>query len=196
MGTVPIFAMKKNFWFNENSLFAVLLRSPWWVSVAVGAGVFALMRFFVPAPYAVAGGLPFWAIAAVVLWRWLRAPSAKKVAARVEAIRAMSQEELGAALEAAFRRDGYAVSRYRGAPADLELEKGGRKVLVAFRRWKAKRTGAEPLRELHEAEKKSDASQCIYVATGEVTEQARTFAREKNIRLMGEAELAQLLGAP
>ena len=33
----------------ENSLFAVLLRSPWWVSFLVAAGVFALMRYFLPA---------------------------------------------------------------------------------------------------------------------------------------------------
>lgn len=186
--------MKKSFWFNENSLFAVLLRSPWWASAAVGAGVFALMRFFVPAAYAVAGALPFWAIACVVLWRWLRAPGAKEVAARLEAIRAMSQEDFGRALEAAFRRDGFEVSRFPGPRADLQAHRSGKKTLISFRRWKAKRTGVEPLRELHAALKASDATEGLYVAAGEVTEQARALAREKNIRLLGEAELAQLLG--
>jgi restriction system protein len=131
----------------------------------------------------------------VVFWRWLRAPSAKKVAARLEALRALSQEEFARALEAAFRRDGFAVTRYPGQHADFQLERAGRKTLVSYRRWKAQRTGVEPLRELHEVLKKSDASEGLYVATGEVTEQAKSLARDRNIRLLGEAELVKLLGA-
>ena len=46
---------------NKNSLFAVLLRSPWWVSIVVGAGIFALARMALPAayaPYAIFAALP------------------------------------------------------------------------------------------------------------------------------------------
>lgn len=178
---------------HENSLFAVLLRSPFWMSLAAAVGVFALMRFFLPTPYAAFGALPFVVIACVAGWRQLRAPSARRVAARLEAIRAMSHEEFAAALEAGFRRQGYEVSRVRGPGADLELSRAGRLSLVACKRWKATRTGIEPLREIHAAAKRRDAQESIYVATGEVTDKARGFAAEKNIRLLADAELAKLL---
>lgn len=183
-------AMK--FW-NERSLFAVLLRSPWWVSLAVGGGVFVLLRQFLGDSFAAFGALPFLVISSVVVWRGLRAPSAKRIAARVEALRALSQEEFAAALEAAYRREGYEVSRFGGPQADLELTRAGRTSLVAFRRWKAKQTGLEPLREIHAAARARKADECIVIAPGEITDQARTLARDKNIRLLGEAELAKLL---
>ena len=179
---------------NENSLFAVLLRSPFWISLAAAAGVFALTRFFLPASFAAFAALPFVVIACVAGWRQLRTPSARRVAARLEAIRAMSHEEFAAALEEGFRRQGYEVTHARGAGADLELSRAGRVSLVAYRRWKVMRTGAEPLREAHAAANARDAAECIYVAAGEVTDKARGFAAEKNIRVVGDAELVKMLG--
>jgi restriction system protein len=177
---------------SENSLFAILLRSPWWISVALAAGVFFVARLFVPPFYAAFVPLPFLVIAGVVLSRRLRQPGARKVAARVEALRAMPRESFAEALEQAFRRQGYGVSRDpRGG---FELTKGGRTSLVDCSRWKATRTGIAPLRELHAAGQKREAHELIYVAAGEVTDHARSFAREKNIRVLGDAELAQMLG--
>ena len=62
---------------NENSLFAILLRARWWVSLAVAAGVFFLARLFVPPFYAAFVPLPFLVIAGVALWRQLQQPSAR-----------------------------------------------------------------------------------------------------------------------
>ena len=41
---------------NENSLFAILLRSPWWMSLTIALGVFVIARLFVPPLYAAMGG--------------------------------------------------------------------------------------------------------------------------------------------
>ena len=60
----------------KNSLFAILLRSPWWMSVAIAAGLFAAARLVLPQAYAVFVGLPFLAIGCYVGARQLRAPSA------------------------------------------------------------------------------------------------------------------------
>ncbi len=177
---------------SENSLFAILLRSPWWASAAIAVGVFFLARFFVPPFYAAFVPLPFVVIAGVVLWRGLKRPGTRKLAARLAALRAMPREAFAAELEQGFRRQGYGV--VRDAHGGLELTKGGRTSLVDCRRWKATRTGIEPLRELHAAGEARKAHELIYVAAGEVTDKARSFAREKNIRLLGDAELAQMLG--
>jgi restriction system protein len=177
----------------ENSLFAVLLRSPWWISLAVAAGAFGLMRLFLPASYAAFGAAPFVVIAFIAAWRRLRVPSARRVAARLEAMRAMSREEFAARLEDAFRREGYQVRRVDGPQADLELTRAGRVSLVTFRRWKATRTGVDPLREVLAAAKAREVQECIYVAAGEVTHNARAFAAQEKIRLLDDAELARLL---
>ena len=124
---------------SEKSLFAVLLRAQWWVSVLAAFGSFMALRLILPEAYAFVGSLPFAVIAAVAVWKQLRAPSSKKIAAGLEALRAMSWEEFARALEAGFRRDGYQVKRVQGA-ADFELEKAGRVSLVCARRWKASMT--------------------------------------------------------
>ena len=61
---------------HQNSLFAILLRSPWWISAMVGIGVALVLRLFLPIEFAIFGGLPFLVIAAVAGWRELRRPCA------------------------------------------------------------------------------------------------------------------------
>jgi restriction system protein len=172
---------------HENSLFAVLLRSPWWVSALVALGLVVAARLVLPELYALFTGLPFAVIAVYVAWQQLRAPGARRVAQELERLRTLSSEQFAGELAERFRGDGYTVNR---VASDLELERGGRKTLVACRRFKAGRTGVEPLHELEAARKAREAQECIYVATGEITEQARAFARDHNLRLLEGAELA------
>jgi len=180
----------------KDSLFAVLLRSPWWISIAIAAGIVAVVRLVLPGvhvAYAVFAALPFIVIGAIAGWRQLRQPGTARVAGTLEAVRGMSWGDFSGALEDAFRRDGYAVSRLDGPAADLELTRGGRTSLVACKRWKVARTGVDPLRELDAAKRARDAHECIYIATGEITDGALKFAREKGIRVVHGAELAKLL---
>ncbi|MEO8486735.1 MAG: restriction endonuclease [Betaproteobacteria bacterium] len=181
---------------SDQSLFAILLRSPWWISAAIAVALaslsFALLRdewryygVFVAAPFVV--------IASVALWRSMRAPSAKRVASTLVAVRAMSWGDFSSALEDGFRRDGYEVSRIPGAAADFEIAKGGRRAVVAGKRWKVARTGIEPLRDLDGAKDARDAHESIYVVAGELTDNAREFAARKRIRLIGGAELSKLV---
>jgi restriction system protein len=65
--------------------------------------------------------------------------------------------------------------------------------LVACKRWKAVRTGIEPLREFGAASRERGAHERAYVAAGEVTETARAFAAKEGIRLVQDEELARLL---
>ena len=131
----------------ENSLFAILLRSRWWVSLLVGAGTFALARLLLPEAYALFAALPFIVIAVVAGWRQLRVPSSARIEAAMAELRAMPWEEFARALEQGYQRQGYAVKRVQGA-ADFELERADRVLLVAAKRWKASSTGVEPLKEL------------------------------------------------
>lgn len=177
----------------KDSLFAILLRSPWWISIFIAAGIVAAARLVVPEVYAFFAALPFIVIGSVALWRQLHAPSAARVAETLGVVRAMSWRDFSNALADAFRDDGYTVTQVTGAAADFELAKAGRISLLGCKRWKAAHTGVDPLRELDEARRARDAHECIYVASGEITVAARAFALERNIRLIHDAELAKLL---
>ena len=180
----------------KNSLFAVLLRSPWWVSVGVAALAVGVCVALLPAqyvPYGVFGAFPFVVTAAISGWRQWRVPSDTQVQATLSAAGGMPWPRFADTLEQAWRRDGHAVERLARRDADFELTKAGRTAVVSCKRWKAARTGIEPLRELHAAQLAREAPESIYVTIGELSDNAREFARDHGIRVLQGLELAQLL---
>src|SRR3954470_18563397 len=179
---------------HQNSLFAILGRSPWWYSAVLAAGAFGGIRLFMPWEMALFAAAPFMLIAMYVCWKQLRAPSEGRIAKTLERLAAMPREGFAAALEAGWRREGYEVSKASGA-YDRELRREGKVSLVVCRRWKAERTGVEPLRELHAAGRKREAEEVIYVAAGGITGQAQAFAAGNSVRLVSGAELAKLYQA-
>lgn len=180
----------------EKSLFAILLRSPWWISLAIAGAIALASKALLPPQYflfGAMGGFPFVVIALITLWRQLNAPSTAHVESTLAQINAMPWHEFSAALEQALVRDGFQVKRLESAAADFELVKGGRTVLLSGKRWKAARLGLEIFQGLEAARSARDASSCICVTAGEVTDNARQFAARHQIRVIQDAELAQLL---
>lgn len=181
----------------ENSLFAILLRSPWWISIAISVVVCLIAFAALPdryAPYGAAGAFPFLVIGIIAAARQWRKPSAAQVAATLEGVRAMSWREFSAVIEDRFRSDGYTVTRIDHPAADFEIGRAGRTALLSCKRWKAASVGVEALRALHEEMRSRDAQESIYVTTGELTDNARQFATEHKVRCVQGADLAQLLG--
>lgn len=190
--------MKFKFKVSENSLFAILSRSRWWVSFIVAALVLLVACFFIPPNYFIPASscaLPFLAIGVHTAWRQLRLPGAARVAASIEAARAMSWREFSAQLERGFGREGYKVMRLAG-PADFKLIKMGKMTLVCCKRWKAASHGVETLRELDEQREAENAQDALYIALDGITGKARDFAGKHRIRLMEQQELAGLMRLP
>ncbi len=180
-----------------NSLFAILLRSPWWISVGIAGLIVAASRALMPQAYWVfgaMGGLPFLVIAMVALAGQLRKPGGRRVEAILDAVRAMAWRDFSQVVDEAFTREGYAVRRIEGA-ADFAVTRAGRTRLVAARRWKAARHGEEALIALHAQMRAQDASECTYIALGELSANAQRFANANGVQVMQEEGLAQLLRA-
>lgn len=181
---------------SENSLFAILLRSPWWISLLLVLVLALAARALLPAPYVVfgmMGGLPFLVIAAMAAWRQWRAPSSAQVAAALAKAGAMSWRDFSVLLEQGLVRQGYVVTRLSHVSADFSLLKGGRTTLLSCKRWKAANQGVEALRDLAAAREKHGADQSIYISLSPMSDTARLYAREQGIHLMQEQELARLL---
>lgn len=174
----------------ENSLFAILLRQGWWVSALAALATFVVVQNFLAWGYALFATLPFTVITLMVIWKGIRVPGGARLERMLEKIHALSWEEFAQALESGFRAEGFAVKRIQGA-ADFELEKLGYVTLVSARRWKVARTGVEPLKELVEHGERCDARQCRFVVAGELTEQARAYAKQKGVTLVEGVELVK-----
>ena len=62
----------------EKSLFAVLLRSPWWISFVVVGLITLASGVLLPKEYFVVGalsGFPIFVVGCIAAWKQLRAPS-------------------------------------------------------------------------------------------------------------------------
>nr|MDP2189758.1 restriction endonuclease [Rhodoferax sp.] len=180
----------------NNSLFAILLRSPWWISMAVVVLLALASRALLPEPYVafgMMGGFPFLVIGIMAAWRQWHAPSPARMAEALKAAGAMSWRDFSSAIEQAYDQQGYAVTRLNNRSADFSLVKGGRTTLVSCKRWKAASHGIDALRDLVAAKEAQDAHQSTYISLGQVTDNARQFAQEQGIHLLSENELAQLL---
>lgn len=180
----------------KNSLFAILLRSPWWISLSLGGGLGLVGMALLPADLRVAGalsGFPFLVIGVMAARRQWQLPGAAEVAHVRQATAAMAWPAFAQLLEAAFVRGGYTVTRGAAEPVDFRLERQGRTTLVCARRWKSARTGLEALRALQAAREAAGADEAIYVSLGELSDTARPFATRSALTLWQDAELARAL---
>ena len=89
---------------SQNSLFAILLRAPWWISFVVAGLVGVGASVLAPDPYKLAGALgslPLVGVGCVAAWRQLRAPSAAQADGALATAIAQPWREFEAALERA-----------------------------------------------------------------------------------------------
>lgn len=179
---------------SEKSLFAMLLRSPWWISFVLVALVALLAGAFLPAKYAGAGmlgGLPFFVIGCIAFWRQRNQPSAAQTEKVLQSLAEMGWRDFSALLETAFTRQGYSVTPLPG-PADMQLEKKGVLTVVSAKRWKAAALGIEPLRELVAARDRLEAANGVCITLGQVSAKAREYAADNRITLISDADLVVL----
>jgi len=180
---------------NERSLFAVLLRSPWWVSVLVVLLVGLVARALLPADYAlmaVLGTFPFLVIAAMAAWRQWRSPSAARLEAALARAAGLGWRDFALWVEQAAARQGYTVTRLDGEAADFRLERQGQLSLLSCRRWKAASHGVEALRALQAACAQQGAHG-VYLSLGPVSEAAARHAQQHGLQLLHGPALAQCL---
>ena len=180
---------------SEKSLFAVLLRSPWWISFVLVAVIALIAGTFLPEKYAgvgMLGGFPFFVIGCMAFWRQRNLPSPARVESVLQSLAGMNWRDFSALLHTAFTRQGYTVTHQSGA-ADMLLEKKGVQTVVSAKRWKAAAMGVEPLRELQACRDELEASNSVCISLGQVSAKAVDFAAENRITLITGTDLVILL---
>jgi restriction system protein len=171
-----------------NSMFAVLLRNPWWVSFLIAGVISLLCAALLSREWVVVGilsTLPFWVIGCVALVKQWHLPS--EAAQEAERIRlgSMSWRDFSAELASKFEKQGHSVERFKGkaaeGAADFLLTKNGQTTLVAAKRYKAATQGIEALQALSAQQTALGADRAIYVCLGALSEQAEKYAKDEGI---------------
>jgi restriction system protein len=177
---------------NQTTLFQVLARQPWWITILVAFAMFWLAYAVYP-PVAPFFALPFVVLGIYIGFRQWRSGVPSDPSERLETLRNMSWEDFSAAVCDAYRRQGYAVTPSREQGFDFMLAKDGRVTLLQCRRWKVNQVGAEPVRELARAVDLAQAYRGICLATGEFSIPARKIAAAEPVALISGSELVMLV---
>ena len=180
---------------SEKSLFAILLRSPWWWSFLIAAVLMLLARVFLPEAFRAVGmlsALPFAVLSIIAAWRQRDKPSPERVSWALTHLASMSWKQFLPIMEQAFVQQGFIVTPLNSNSADLQLEKSGRVTLVSCKRWKAATLGVEVLRDLKAMQVSEEASYAACISLSLPTGVALKFAKENAIQLICQDELASL----
>jgi restriction system protein len=180
---------------SEKSLFATLLRAPWWVSFLVAVILMLLARVTLPEAYravGMIGGFPFVVVGIIAAWRQRDKPSSEAVSFALNHLANLSWKQFLPIMEQAFVQQGFSVTQLNSSSADLHLEKSGMITLVSCKRWKAATLGVEVLRDLKALQVSQDAAYAACISVSLPTGVALKFAKDNGIQLICQDELASL----
>jgi restriction system protein len=180
---------------SEKSLFAILLRSPWWISFLIAAILALSARVFLPDTLRVVGmlsGLPFCVLGVLAAWKQRNKPSPESVNLALTALANMSVKAFLPTIAKAFVQQGFEVTRLNLGSADFRLEKSGKITLVSCKRWKAATLGVEVLRDLKTLQISQDADHAACISLSLPTGVALQFAKANAVQLICQEELASL----
>ena len=178
---------------SDKSLFAILLRSPWWYSFLIAALLTLLARVFLPEAYVAVGMLsafPFAIIGIMAAWRQRDKPSPESISLALSTLEKMSWKEFSSLMAQAFALQGFSVVRLDSTSADLQLEKFGKTTLVSCKRWKAATLGVEVLKDLKALQTSQDATYAACISLSLPTGVALKFAKDNAIQLICQDDLA------
>ena len=169
---------------SDLALFAVLLRSPWWVSFVLVAVMSLASSALLPDDYKLIGALcslPFAVVGTLAAWRQRSQLSPAQADALQRALAAMPWREFSPLLGQAFERQGYSVTVLNHGTADFMLTREGKTALVCAKRWKAAAWGIDNLRALLSEQEAQEASQLICVSLQPMPSPLKSIANQNSV---------------
>lgn len=198
---------------KNESILNQLAALPWWMTLIIAAIIYPTLRFFLPAISfdnqfisAFTQGvskiahlilLPFIAVAVFSFFIQLRKGKILKNQTGLDSIKNLSWRQFEKLVGEVFRRQGYLVL---GNPSvgddggiDLRLRKNGQITFVQCKHWKSKSVGVRVVRELYGVMTAAKANHGILATFGHFTQEAKSFAKGKPIRLITGNQLVKLI---
>lgn len=117
----------------------------------------------------------------------------------LQAVERLTWQEFEMLVGESFRRKGYTVKETGGGGADggidLEMSLNGQKYLVQCKQWKAFKVGVKVVREFFGVMVANDAKGGFVVTSGVFTDDAVSFAEDKDITLIDGVKLVKIINA-
>jgi len=193
---------------NENLLESII-ELPWWFGIG-GAIVLYIISFFLtdmkagllPVGPAFSMGAKFFALAFAIggLFSFIMALNRGKLfnsAQGLDSVKAMSWKEFELLIGEYYRRKGYSVVEAGGdspdGGIDLIATKNGEKLVIQCKHWKAYKIDVKIARELYGVMVDAAASGAVLITSGDFTQPAIDFVKDKPIELIDGAKLVKLM---
>ncbi len=181
---------------SERSLFALLLRSPWWVSFLLVAAISLAPAALLPEDYRQVGVLcsfPFVVIGLMAAWRQRKLIGADEALALHQCLADMNWRDFSPLLTQAFTSQGYTVTPLNHPMADFLIRKQGLTTVVCAKRWKAAAWGMDHLQALVAQRDAHQASLLMCISLQAVPASLRSFAAQNKITWMSDQALWGLM---
>jgi restriction system protein len=198
---------------KNESILVVLAVLPWWVSVIIAGIVYSSLQFYFPSiesksllvkalgqigpKAAPVAALFFLLPGAISLFNSYRKRRLLDEQKDITSIRSLSWKQFEELVGEAYRRQGFTVLENESAGADggvdLWLKKDGNRYLVQCKQWKSQKVGVSVVREMYGLVSAHHATGAIIITSGTFTQEARTFAHDKNLDLVEGQQLASMI---
>ena len=178
---------------SERSLFAILLRSPWWVSFLLVAVISTVAFALLPNDFKFVGVLssfPFAVVGTIAAWRQRSQLSSVEAEALQSAMAGMNWREFSTLLKQAFVKEGYTVTAVPPSDGlgDFLLTRQGQTTLVCAKRWKAAAWGIDNMQTLLSEKEAHGASHLMCVSLLATPNTLKKFATQQPVTwLSGQA---------
>lgn len=185
---------------------------PWWAILIAALIVYALLKFILAGMVSSAAlrgavlGLQssaeilvvsFYLVVMIFSFKQHQRRRLLDIQAGIDSIRAMSWQAFEELVGEIYRRQMYYVEEPDDAGldggADLFLLKGGHKIIVQCKHWRNTQIDVALIRNLYDAMVAEAADGCIFVSSGDYSQQALAFASGKPIELVDGANLVALV---
>lgn len=198
---------------KKEGLLELLVVLPWWVSVTVSFTVYIGMNYIAPSIVteniflqAILKALPNLSpiiplvllipapISAFNAWRKRKLLNTQN---SIQSIRNLSWREFEELVGEAFRRQGFTVIENTNAGADggidIRLRKDGLLHVVQCKNWKSSKVGVQIVREMYGVMVSENASSVFIIISGDFTQEAINFAKNKPINLINGIRLESMI---
>jgi restriction system protein len=181
---------------SDRSLFAVLLRSPWWISMVLAAALALAASALLPEAYKSVGALscfPFVVVGVIAAWRQRANLSPEQAQALQSELAAMNWRAFSQLLQQAYALQGYEVSAVPNSVMDLKLTRQGQTTVVCAKRWKAAAWGQESLQTLVDERASLDATHLVCVSLQDIPPGLKKFAQQHGVTWLSGQSLWALV---
>ena len=181
---------------SDRSLFAVLLRSPWWISMVLAAALALAASALLPEAYKSVGALscfPFVVVGVIAAWRQRANLSPEQAQALQSELAAMNWRAFSQLLQQAYALQGYEVSAVPNSVMDLKLKRQGQTTVVCAKRWKAAAWGQESLHALVDERATLDATHLVCVSLQDIPPGLKKFAQQHGVTWLSGQSLWALV---